>query len=492
MEINLDRQHHQPNRLLTEKSPYLLQHAYNPVDWYPWGEEALAKAQREDKLIFLSIGYSTCHWCHVMEHQSFENSQVAKLLNDGFVAIKVDREERPDLDYIYMLVCQGMMGSGGWPLTIVMTPDRLPFYANTYIPPYRQGGMPGLMDLLPILDQVWRQSPDKPRQAAAEVLDWAQKAVRIAPACGLSDQTLHQAFGRLSRVYDRQYGGFGTAPKFPTPTNLLFLLKYHQCYRHDQALEMVENTLLRMYQGGIYDHIGFGFARYATDGRWLVPHFEKMLYDNALLAITYLETYRETKRSLYRQVAEDIFDYIRRDMTSPAGGFYSAQDADSEGEEGRYYLWDRDNVVSILGSHGAHFCDTYDITAGGNFEGRNIPNLIGQSDPLEARARLDRERQQLLQVREKRVKPLQDDKILTAWNGLMVAALGLGGRLLGNHDYLQAARQGVDFILTHLRAEGRLQARYRDGEARYKGYAADYVYLIWGLLELYEAEGDKR
>lgn len=488
MQINLDRLQNQPNRLVEQKSPYLLQHAYNPVAWYPWGDEAFAKARREDKPIFLSIGYSTCHWCHVMERQSFENQQVAAVLNDNFVSVKVDREERPDIDHIYMLVCQVLTGSGGWPLTIVMTPDRLPFYAATYIPPFSQGGMTGMMELLPRLAQLWRQDRDQVLKAATEITQWAQKTGAVDSAGQLSEETLHQAVQSLARAYDREYGGFGTAPKFPTPTNLLFLLKYHQRYGHQQALQMVENTLLCMYQGGIYDHLGFGFARYSTDRRWLVPHFEKMLYDNALIAMGYLEAYQVTRKEFYGQVARDIFSYVLRDMTSPQGGFYSAEDADSEGEEGRYYVWDREEVVAILGPQATRFCETYDITAQGNFEGRNIPNLIGQPNSLEVRALLAGEREKLFQVREKRIKPFKDDKILTAWNGLMIAALGMGGRLLRDEGYLQAAQKGADFILGNLRREdGRLLARYRDGEANYNGYAADYAYLIWGLLEVYEA-----
>ncbi len=488
MQINLDRHQVKPNRLIEQKSPYLQQHAHNPVDWYPWGEEAFARARSEDKPIFLSIGYSTCHWCHVMERQSFENEQVAERLNQDFVSIKVDREERPDIDHIYMQVCQILTGSGGWPLTIVMTPEGRPFYAATYIPPYSQGGMTGLIDLLPRLAVLWKEEQDKVLQAGQEISQWVQKAAQVDTSGQLTDEVLHQAFRNLARTFDSEYGGFGSAPKFPTPTNLMFLLQYHQRFKNTQALEMAEKTLISMYQGGIYDHIGFGFARYSTDRKWLVPHFEKMLYDNALLAIAYLEAFQVTGQEFYRQVAEDIFTYILRDMTSPQGGFYSAEDADSEGEEGRYYIWEREEVMSILGPAAARFGEVYDITAGGNFEGRSIPNLIGQSNSLEPRTLFAEEREQLLAARENRIKPFKDDKILTAWNGLMIAALGLGGRLLQNDRYLAAAQKAADFILTNLRrGDGRLLARYRDGEARFNGYAADYAYLIWGLLELYKA-----
>ena len=329
MQINLDRHYFKSNRLIEQKSPYLLQHAHNPVDWYPWGDEAFARARSQDKPIFLSIGYSTCHWCHVMERQSFENEQVAGQLNQDFVSVKVDREELPDIDHIYMQVCQILTGSGGWPLTIVMTPEGQPFYAATYLPPYSQCGMTGLMDLLPHLAGLWKKDRDKVLQAGQEISQWVQKAAQIDTSGQLSEQVLHQAFGNLARTFDSEYGGFGSAPKFPTPTNLMFLLQYHRRFKNDPALEMVEKTLISMYQGGIYDHIGFGFARYSTDRRWLVPHFEKMLYDNALLAIAYLEAFQVTGQEFYRQVAEDIFTYILRDMTSPQGGFYVLTEFDT-------------------------------------------------------------------------------------------------------------------------------------------------------------------
>ncbi len=480
------------NRLIHQKSPYLLQHAYNPVDWYAWGDEAFARARQEDKPIFLSIGYSTCHWCHVMERQSFENEHIAHLLNADFVAIKVDREERPDIDHIYMQVCQALTGSGGWPLTIIMTPDRQPFYAATYIPPYSQGGMTGLMELLPRLTQLWKTDHDKALQAAREISQWTQKASRARPGGELSEEILHDAYENLARTFDRSYGGFGSAPKFPTPTTLIFLLKYHERYQNPTALEMAEQTLTCMYQGGIYDHIGFGFARYSTDRRWLVPHFEKMLYDNALLAIAYLEAYRITNREIYKRVAQDIFTYVLRDMTAPEGGFYSAEDADSEGEEGKYYVWDKQEICDLLEDKAAPFCEIYDITEAGNFEGRSIPNLIGRDGFSDARDKYTEERRLLFTAREKRIKPLKDDKVLTSWNGLMIAALGVGSRILNNTQYLQAAQKAAAFILSNLRRQdGRLLARYRDGEALYNGYAVDYAFLIWGLLEIYAASGDR-
>lgn len=481
-----------PNRLIQQKSPYLLQHAYNPVNWYAWCDEAFEKASSEDKPIFLSIGYSTCHWCHVMERQSFENEEIARLLNADFVAIKVDREERPDIDHIYMQVCQALTGSGGWPLTIIMTPDRQPFYTATYVPPYSQGGMVGLTELLPRLAQLWQNDHDKAVQAARQIAQWTQKSAQAQPGGELTEEILHEAYETLARTFDRSFGGFGSSPKFPTPTTLTFLLKYHERYQNPTALEMAEKTLTCMYQGGIYDHIGFGFARYSTDRRWLVPHFEKMLYDNALLAIAYLEAYRITDRVIYKQVAEDIFTYVLRDMTAPEGGFYSAEDADSEGEEGKFYVWDKQEVMDLLGDKASQFCDIYDITAEGNFEGRSIPNLIGQGGYAEARDQYAEERGLLFAAREKRIKPLKDDKVLASWNGLMIAALGMGSRILNNPRYLQAAQEATAFILSNLRRpDGRLLARYRDGESLYNGYAADYAFLIWGLLEIYAASGDR-
>ncbi|MCX5780991.1 MAG: thioredoxin domain-containing protein [Firmicutes bacterium] len=482
-----------PNRLIKEKSPYLLQHAYNPVDWYTWSDEAFEKAKNEDKPVFLSIGYSTCHWCHVMETQSFEKEEVAGLLNASFVAIKVDREERPDVDHIYMQVCQALTGSGGWPLTIIMTPDRQPFYAATYLPPHSQGGLLGMMELLPRLSELWKNDRAKTLQVGQKVRSWMQQSGALRSGVKLSEATIHKSFHQFVMTFDPTFGGFGSAPKFPAPHNLMFLLKYYELYRDGQALEMVEKTLSSCYKGGIYDHIGFGFARYSTDNQWLVPHFEKMLYDNALLAMAYLAAYRITGQELFGQVAKDIFEYILRDMTAPEGGFYSAEDADSEGEEGKFYTWTWNEVMETLGEPGADYGIMYDITPGGNFEGRNIPNLIRTADPFEARKKSELERNQLFAIRDRRIKPLKDDKILTGWNGLMIAALAIGYGVIGDKKYLQAAQKAADFVLTQLRREdGRLLARYRDGEALYKAYASDYAYLIWGLIELNQADPDIR
>lgn len=482
-----------PNRLIKEKSPYLLQHAHNPVDWYPWGEEAFAKAEKEQKPIFLSIGYSTCHWCHVMERESFENNEIAEILNDKFVAIKVDREERPDIDHIYMQACQTLTGGGGWPLTIIMTPERSPFYAATYLPPHNRAGMIGLAELLSLLSELWVNDREKALRAGQEVSNRVKRAFTGRPGQLLAKDILVQALRQFERVFDRAYGGFGLAPKFPTPHSLLFLLKYYETKKDPIALEMAETTLTCMYKGGIYDHIGFGFSRYSTDREWLVPHFEKMLYDNALLTMAYLEACRITGKELYRRVAQDVLNYVLRDMQSPEGGFYSAEDADSEGEEGKYYTWSRDEVMRALELRGSRYCEVYDITEQGNFEGRNIPNLIKQANAGEDSIQFAAEREILFTLREQRIKPIKDDKILTAWNGLMTAALAMGYRIMKDERWLAAAQKAADFILQNLRREdGRLLSRYRDGEALYPAYAADYACLIWGLLELNEAGADRK
>jgi len=477
------------NRLNTEKSPYLLQHGSNPVDWYPWSEEAFHIARKEDKPIFLSIGYSTCHWCHVMAHESFEDQEVADLLNQNFISIKVDREERPDIDHIYMMVCQALTGHGGWPLTIIMDADKKPFYAATYLPRNSRGGLLGLLELLPRVAKIWDEERDSLLQSSEQI---SQQIFHPAakPAGQIVDiELLNQAFKQYARAFDAEWGGFGPAPKFPAPHNLLFLLRYYHFMYQDQALEMVEKTLQSMYRGGIYDHIGFGFARYATDSHWLVPHFEKMLYDNALLAMAYLECYQLTGKDFYAEVARDIFSYVLRDMTHQEGGFYSAEDADSEGEEGKFYLWSQGEIEEIIGERAAPWLKAYDISPKGNFEGRNIPNLTRTQNFQQSRQEFESQRQALFSYREKRVRPLKDDKILTAWNGLMIAALAMGARILGDETYLQAACRAADFINHSLRRQdGRLLARYREGKSEYLAYAADYAYFIWGLIELYETD----
>jgi uncharacterized protein YyaL (SSP411 family) len=484
-----------PNRLIKEKSPYLLQHAHNPVDWYPWGEEAFDRAKAEDKPIFLSIGYSTCHWCHVMERESFEDEEVASVLNQHFISIKVDREERPDIDHIYMTVCQALTGSGGWPLTIFMTPDKKPFYAGTYFPKKTKYGRIGLLELLNRLHSLWNEKREDVLKSSDQIMEAVQGSFFADTEGGGSAdeflvgmETVEEGFELLKRNFDRRYGGFGSAPKFPTPHNLLFLLRYHFKSNSEAALDMVSSTLEAMYRGGVYDHIGFGFSRYSTDNKWLVPHFEKMLYDNALLAMAYLECYHITKKPIMRTVAEQIFTYVLRDMTSPEGGFYSAEDADSEGVEGKFYVWTPDEVMELLGNErGREFCRLYDITEKGNFEGKSIPNLIhADNEELEKIPELDTARNLLFKAREKRVHPYKDDKILTSWNGLMIAALAMGGRILGTHSYTRAAEKAYEFIVNHLqRQDGRLLARYRDGEAGVLAYADDYAFMIWACIELY-------
>jgi len=480
-----------PNRLIGEKSPYLLQHAYNPVDWYPWSEEAFSRAKTEDKPIFLSIGYSTCHWCHVMERESFEDEEVAELLNRDFVAIKVDREERPDIDHIYMEVCQGLTGSGGWPLTIIMTPEKKPFFAATYIPKSNRQGMKGLMAILPQISRLWREERQSVEESGDKIDQWLRREEGSATG-EVEPEIFDQAFAYFKKAFDPQYGGFGSQPKFPTPHNLYFLLRYYKRSQNPQALEMAEKTLVGMYRGGIYDHIGCGFARYSTDRRWLAPHFEKMLYDNALLALAYLEAYQLTHKELYARVARGIFAYVLRDMTSPEGGFYSAEDADSAGEEGLFYLWTPQEIMAILGEQdGADFCRVYGITDKGNFEGRSIANLLESLPEEDEIKRLEDWQQRLFQERGKRVHPHKDDKILTAWNGMMIAALAFASRVLDEPIYLGAAEQATEFVLRNLRRDGgRLLARFREGEALYLAYALDYACLIWGLIELYQAGMD--
>ena len=489
-----------PNRLAQEKSPYLLQHANNPVDWYPWGEEAFAKAQGEDKPIFLSIGYSTCHWCHVMERESFEDQEVADLINEYFVAVKVDREERPDVDQIYMTVCQAMTGQGGWPLTIIMTPEKKPFFAGTYFPKHSKWGRPGVMDLLRAVQEKWAEDREILVASSEEITQSLQESRKDLPQEKLTAATTAAGYRQLQNDFDPGYGGFGGAPKFPTPHNLLFLLRYGKRTREKMALEIVEKTLQGMRQGGMYDHLGYGFSRYSVDEKWLVPHFEKMLYDNALLTYAYLEAYQATGKKEYAQVAIDVLTYVNRDMTNEQGGFYSAEDADSEGEEGKFYVWQQQEIIDLLGpEEGKLFCDFYGVTPKGNFEHETtVLNQIGKSlkefaqemnRPLaEIETILEKGREKLFRARKKRIHPYKDDKILTAWNGLMIAACAKAGAVLQRDDYKELAARAVEFIYQNLtREDGRLLARYREGEAAFLAYLDDYAFLLWGLLELYEA-----
>lgn len=489
------------NRLIQEKSPYLLQHAYNPVNWYPWGEEAFQKAIKENKPVFLSIGYSTCHWCHVMERESFEDEEVAKILNENFVSIKVDREERPDLDNIYMTVCQAMTGSGGWPLSIFLTPEKKPFFAGTYFPKIERFGNPGFIAILKKISDLWRTNREKVISSSEQVTDILQSMAVLKPGEILTRETLQRAYEQLASSFDSIYGGFGTSPKFPTPHNYTFLLRWWKRSNNPTALEMVEKSLERIGHGGIYDHLGGGFHRYSTDEYWLVPHFEKMLYDQALLAIAYTEAYQATGKMLYADTVKGIFAYVLRDMTSPEGGFYSAEDADSEGVEGKFYVWTPDEIIKILGEkEGKIFCDYYDVSREGNFEDKNILHV---DKPLDTFARLSglkieelqlllkNARQRLFAERQKRIHPHKDDKILTSWNGLMIAALAKGAQALHEQEYRQAAVRASDFILNTLRRnDGTLLRRYRLGEASIPGYLDDYAYFVWGLLELYEATFD--
>ncbi|MFH1748282.1 MAG: thioredoxin domain-containing protein, partial [Planctomycetota bacterium] len=496
------------NRLVFEQSPYLLQHAHNPVDWYPWGQEAFQKARDEDKPIFLSIGYSTCHWCHVMERESFENPEVAELMNATFVNIKVDREERPDIDNIYMSVCQAMTG-GGWPLTIVMTPDKKPFFAGTYFPKEGRFGRPGMLDLVPRIRQSWKTRREELLDSAEKITAHVRSMSVGAAGAELGLDTLQAAYEQLAARFDAQHGGFGSAPKFPSPHNLTLLLRYWKRTGEERALNMVEKTLQGMRAGGMYDHLGFGFHRYSTDAEWLVPHFEKMLYDQALLVIAYVEAYQATGKEEYARTAREILTYVLRDMTAPEGGFYSAEDADSEGVEGKFYLWTRAEVLDVLGeSDGDVFCRAFNIEPGGNFSNPHCPpqrNIPHHARPLadlareldlseeELRDRLETARQRLFEARERRIHPIKDDKILTDWNGLMIAALAKAARALDEPQYAVAAQRAADFVLTNLRDKhGRLLKRYRQGEAGLPAHLDDYAFMVWGLLDLYEANFEVR
>ncbi len=483
------------NRLINEKSPYLLQHAYNPVDWFPWSEEAFEKAKKEDKPIFLSIGYSTCHWCHVMERESFEDEEVAYLLNAYFVPIKVDREERPDIDSVYMSVCQAMTGAGGWPLNLFLTPDKKPFYAGTYFPKRPKYNQPGLMELLENINEVWQNNREHVLATSNQVVK-SLKGYSEDESGEIPEDIFNKAYESFLKSFDPVFGGFGRAPKFPTPHNLSYLLNYYKVTGENKALDIVKTTLDNMYKGGVFDHVGFGFSRYSVDEKWLVPHFEKMLYDNALLAITYLEAYEVTKEELYKEVAEKIFTYVLRDMTSPEGGFYSGEDADSEGVEGKFYLWTWPEIYEPLEmEEGDLFVNHYGISKRGNFEGANIPNLIGEElegiQQKHLKNSLEKIIEKLFKHREKRIHPHKDDKILTSWNGLMIAALAYGARVLNNNKYKTVALKALDFIFHNLeRCDGRLLARFRQGESAYLAYLEDYAFIVWALIEAYETTKD--
>ncbi len=495
---------HKTNRLAGETSPYLLQHASNPVDWYPWGEEAIRRARAEDKPIFLSIGYSACHWCHVMEHESFEDPQIAALMNEHFINIKVDREERPDLDQIYMTAVQAMTGHGGWPMSVFLTPDLKPFYGGTYFPPTDSRGMAGFPRVLLSVHQAWEERRDEIRHSAAEMTEQLQAYGTLPRGSGtLEADLLDNAARAILRNFDPTHGGFGRAPKFPHPMDVKVLLRHHARTGDEYALHAVRHTLDKMARGGIYDHLGGGFARYSTDERWLVPHFEKMLYDNALLASAYLEAYQATREAEFGRVARETMDYVLGRMTDPEGAFYSTEDADSEGVEGKYYVWSLAEIDDVLGADRAKtFSYVYDVTESGNWEHQNILNLpkpIGQAarmlgrDEDELRAELAPDRARLLAVRDRRVPPGKDTKVLVSWNGLMIAALAEGGRILRDARYLDAAGRAAGFILDRMRqADGRLLHTYKDGRARLDAYLDDYANFLDGLTRLYEATGEPR
>ncbi len=502
------------NQLQYESSPYLLQHKDNPVDWMPWGEEAFAKARREDKPVFLSIGYSTCHWCHVMAHESFEDEEIAAILNESYVSIKVDKEERPDIDSIYMAVCQALTGSGGWPTSIFMTADQKPFFAGTYFPKSGRYGMLGLKELLLAVRDTWATNREELLRSSEEITEHLNSKDSVNTKelpDSICEQLFSVAVSQFRRSFDAKNGGFGSAPKFPTPHNLLFLLKEYQVSKEKDLLHMVEFTLQRMYAGGMYDHVGYGFSRYSTDEIFLVPHFEKMLYDNALLMLAYCKTYEATKNEFYRKVAEQTASYLLREMTSPEGGFYSAQDADSEGEEGKYYLWTPDEVKKVLGEKaGDEFNRFFDITEKGNFEGKNIPNRLSALRELdrkingEAASEKDRETSKVLEeevidgleplreYRKKRTKLHTDDKILTAWNSLMIAAFCMLYRISGKQEYLDTAEKADGFIRKELQEDGCLYVSVRDGKKGAKGFLDEYASYCFAQIALYEVTLEQR
>ena len=476
------------NSLIKEKSPYLRQHAENPVDWLPWGEEAFYRAGHEDKPIFLSIGYSTCHWCHVMARESFEDSQVAALLNRYYIPVKVDREERPDVDSVYMQACQALTGSGGWPLTIIMTADKQPFFAGTYIPKNSRGNQAGLIPLLSAIARRWAEDRESLLKTAGEIGSFLSAQREPSPAEPGEDK-LKAAAAQLAAAYDREYGGFGTAPKFPSPHDLLFLLRLAHFTGDKEQRQMVDNSLRQMYRGGIYDHFGGGFSRYSTDREWLAPHFEKTLYDNALLSFLYTEAWQEGHTALYRDVAENTLDYCLRELKAEGGGFFSAQDADSRGVEGAYYLFTPEEVKSVLGEDaGRHFCNCYDITPEGNFHGKSIPNLLLNNRWNFVPEGYEEYREKLRLYREERLPLFTDETILTGWNGLMLMALSRAAFAFGDRRYLMEARELAEFMGEKLYEGGRLMARLCDGELRYEAQLDDYAFYALGLLELYRAD----
>jgi len=499
------------NALASEKSPYLLQHADNPVNWYPWGRAAFDKARHEDQPLFVSIGYSTCHWCHVMAHESFEDPEIAQMMNDAFVNVKVDREERPDIDDVYMEVCQAMTGLRGWPLSIVMTPDARPFFATTYIPKETRFGRTGMRELIPHIQETWRQKRPEIDTSAAEIVSVLRASSLQPPAGDINASAIQIAYEELICLFDDVHGGFGSAPKFPSPHSLTFLLRYWKRTGERKPMQMVEKTLQAMRHGGLYDHVGFGFHRYSTDAEWLVPHFEKMLYDQALLGLAYGEAYQATGNDEYARVVREVFSFVSREMTSSEGGFYTAIDADSEGEEGKFYLWRLEELERGLTEKQTELARiVFNVKPTGNYSdesrgkrtGKNILHMTRSVTALATELKMDEEtlrnhiesiRQTLYELREKREHPLRDDKVLADWNGLMIASLAKGARSLGEPLYAVAAAKAADFILEQMRdREGQLLHRYREGEARITASLNDYAFLIWGLSELYETTFETR
>jgi uncharacterized protein len=492
-----------PNRLATETSPYLLQHAGNPVDWYPWGDEAFERARATDMPVLLSVGYSACHWCHVMERESFEDAETALLMNELFVNVKVDREERPDVDAIYMTAVQAMTGRGGWPMTVFLLPDGRPFYGGTYFPPQPRHGLPSFRQVLQAVAAAYRERRGEVEQSAGGLHDaLAASMGMLAPVASLDASLLDEAFRRVAGSYDAEQGGFGSAPKFPQPMSLEFLLRYHARTGDAHALSMVHHTLDRMARGGVYDQLGGGFHRYSVDARWLVPHFEKMLYDNALLAKLYVHAFQATGDVSFRGVAAEVLDYVRREMTSPEGGFHSAQDADSEGEEGRFHVWTAEEIDAALGVvDGALVRRWFGVSQGGNFEGRSILH-VGRAvaevareagvEPRQLEDAIARGRAALYDVRAQRTWPARDDKVVTSWNALMLQAYAVSAQVLGRDMDLAAAVRNAEFLLRELRPDGRLKRTWRDGEARIDAFLEDHALLADALLSLYEATFDPR
>ncbi|HYY96421.1 MAG TPA: thioredoxin domain-containing protein, partial [Pyrinomonadaceae bacterium] len=496
-------EHKHTNRLAGESSPYLLQHAHNPVDWYAWGEEALERSKRENKPILLSIGYSACHWCHVMERESFEDEEIARLMNENFVCIKVDREERPDLDQVYMNAVQMMTRHGGWPLTVFLTPDLVPFYGGTYFPPEDRHQMPGFPRILIAVSEAFRTRPVEVRQSAWEILSELRRMSLARQSSELiNHQLLDSAYRDIARSYDPRHGGFGPAPKFPSSLSLEFLLRTFKRTGDARALEMVVHTCRRMAEGGMYDQLGGGFHRYSTDARWLVPHFEKMLYDNALLTRLYLHAYQTTGEESFRRVVVETLDYVAREMTDAGGAFYSTQDADSEGVEGKFFVWDKAEIETLLGHEDARlFCAFYGVTKGGNFEEKNILNVarpaaevareLGVSEEQLTEA-VARARQILFEAREGRVKPGRDEKVITAWNGLMLESFAEAAAVLEREDYRAVAERNAEFVGDSLTAGGLLLHVYKDGRAKHAGFLDDYAFVVSALVTLYETTGELR